>query len=164
MADKSKCNELIYSDNRYEYLIEYIGNFLEEIEKLDYACVYVITEKFAIAYIDGDRIYELVKEVPSILFVNYRSVFVLEGTSFEDVSNIKAIKINPYLDLKGSGVIVGIVDIGIDYMNKEFISSVGSSITRELDVSKIMKTLSFKIWVRRPNIMSIDIISPSGEN
>lgn len=70
MADKSKCNELIYSDNRYEYLIEYIGNFLEEIEKLDYACVYVITEKFAIAYIDGDRIYELVKEVPSILFVN----------------------------------------------------------------------------------------------
>lgn len=32
MADKSKCNELIYSDNRYEYLIEYIGNFLEEIE------------------------------------------------------------------------------------------------------------------------------------
>lgn len=164
MADKSKCNELIYSDNRYEYLIEYIGNFLEEIEKLDYACVYVITEKFAIAYIDGDRIYELVKEVPSILFVNYRSVFVLEGTSFEDVSNIKPIKINPYLDLKGSGVIVGIVYIGIDYMNKEFISSVGSSITRELDVSKIMKTLSFKIWVRRPNIMSIDIISPSGEN
>ena len=49
-------------------------------------------------------------------------------------------------------------------MNKEFTSSVGSSITRELDVSKIMKTLSFKIWVRRPNIMSIDIISPSGEN
>lgn len=129
MADKSKCNELIYSDNRYEYLIEYRGKFLEEIEKVDYACGYVITEKFAIVYIDGDRIYELVKEVPSILFVNYRSVFVLEGTSVEDVSNIKPIKINPYLDLKGSGVIVGIVDTGIDYMNKEFI--------REDDTSRI---------------------------
>ena len=66
--------------------------------------------------------------------------------------------------VKGNSYMIGIVDIGIDYMNKEFISSVGSSITRELDVSKIMKTLSFKIWVRRPNIMSIDIISPSGEN
>lgn len=129
MANKSKCNNLIYSENRYEYLIEYRGNFLEQMEKVDYACGYIITEKFAIVYIEGDRVYELAKAVPAILFVNYRSVFVLEGTSVEDVSNIKPIKINPYLDLKGSGVIVGIVDTGIDYMNKEFI--------REDDTSRI---------------------------
>lgn len=113
----------------YEYLIEYRGDFKGQIKKIEYAHGYIINKKFAVVYVNGDRINELVKEVPSILFVNFRNIFVLEGTCANDVSNIMPIKINPYLNLSGAGVLIGIVDTGIDYMNKEFI--------REDDTSRI---------------------------
>ena len=46
--------------------------------------------------------------------------YVLQEVSPQETDNISTIVNNPYLGLDGSGVIVGIVDTGIDYLNKEF--------------------------------------------
>lgn len=123
---------VIYVDNRnncsfynnpnyYEYLIEYRGNFLEEISKVSYACGDIINNRFAIVSVKAGMIDNLILDVPSILFVNFREMFILESTSPENVSNIYQVKLNPYLSLDGSGILVGIVDTGIDYLNQEFI-------------------------------------------
>lgn len=119
MPDNAICD--IYSENKYEYLVEYRGNIIEDMENVDYACAYIINEKLAIVSVLDDRIEELQKEVPSILLVNYRSMFVVEGVNGNNTSNISAVKVNPYLNLTGSGVLIGIADTGIDYINKEFI-------------------------------------------
>ena len=58
-------------------------------------------------------------------------MFVLQDISPSNVDNINNIKINPYLDLTGRGVLIGMVDTGIDYLNEEFI--------REDDTSRIVK-------------------------
>ena len=57
-------------------------------------------------------------------------MFVLQDISPSSVDNINNIKINPYLDLTGRNVLIGIVDTGIDYLNEEFI--------REDDTSRII--------------------------
>ncbi|MEG0307137.1 MAG: S8 family peptidase [Clostridium sp.] len=44
------------------------------------------------------------------------------------------------------------------------ISKVGESGTIEIDVSETQKNLWVEIWTTAPNLMSLDIISPSGEN
>lgn len=44
------------------------------------------------------------------------------------------------------------------------ITEVGAISTIELDVSLYEKNLIMEIWVDSPNIMSLDIVSPSGEN
>lgn len=119
VTNLKQCN-FYNNPDYYEYLIEYRGNFLEEISKVSYACGDTITEKFAIISVEAGKLNQLLKDVPSIIFVNFRSMFVLEATSGEATSNIESIKNSPYLDLSGTGVLIGLVDTGIDYLNKEF--------------------------------------------
>ena len=140
------CNLFVDQEGIEEYLIEYRGNILEQMKNIDYGGVFKITDKLALLAVKGDRLNELRKEVPAIVFVNLRNKYVLEGTSVTDVSNISPIKINPYLNLTGRGVIIGIADTGIDYTNKEFL--------REDDTSRIEV-----IWDQTVNSPDSDVNS-----
>ena len=66
-------------------------------------------------------------DVPSITFIDPRSMYVLQDISPSNVDNINNIKINPYLNLTGSGVLIGMIDTGIDYLNEEFMREDGTS-------------------------------------
>ena len=144
--DREPCSLFLDQEDTEKYLVEYRGNLLEQIKSVDYACAFKITDKLAIVAVKDDRIKELAKDVPAIIFVNFRNKYVLEGTSTTDVSNIEPIKINPYLNLTGRGVIIGIVDTGIDYTNKEFL--------REDDTSRVEV-----IWDQTIKPSNIDLSS-----
>lgn len=122
------CN-LYYTDSP-NYLIEYRGNFKEEIDKVSYACGDIITSTIGVVSTYPQNLDRLRRDVPSIVFIDFRRRFVLQDISPSSVDNINAIKINPYLNLDGRGVLVGMVDTGIDYLNEEFI--------REDDTSRIV--------------------------
>lgn len=131
MPNLKNCN-LYYQDSP-DYLVEYRGGFKEEIDKISYACGDILTSTIGVVSISPQLLDQLLRDVPSIIFIDPRSKFVLQDVSPSSVDNINAIKINPYLDLTGRGVLVGMIDTGIDYLNDEFI--------REDDTSRI-----FNIW------------------
>ena len=54
-------------------------------------------------------------------------MYVLQDISPSSVDNINNVKINPYLNLTGRGVLIGMVDTGIDYLNEEFTREDGTS-------------------------------------
>ncbi|WP_198010576.1 S8 family serine peptidase [Clostridium sartagoforme] len=56
-----------------------------------------------------------------------RGIYVLQDIPPVNVDSIYNIKINPYLNLTGKGVTIGMIDTGIDYLNKEFIREDGTS-------------------------------------
>ena len=85
---------------------------------------------------------QLRKDVPSIRYIQTRVPYVLQEVSPQETDNISTIVNNPYLDLYGNGVIVGIVDTGIDYLNKEFM--------REDDTSRIL-TIWDQKSTKKPN-------------
>lgn len=66
-------------------------------------------------------------DVPAIIYIEVRSPYVLQDISPESIDEISSIKINPYLNLDGTGVLIGMVDSGIDYLNPEFIREDGTS-------------------------------------
>lgn len=127
MSELRKCS--LYHGDSPNYLVEYRGDFKTQIDKISYACGDIITDTIAVISIAPENLNQLMNDVPAITFVDPRSKFVLQDISPSSVDNISAIKINPYLDLTGRGVLVGMVDTGIDYLNEEFI--------REDDTSKI---------------------------
>lgn len=126
MSLLSDC-ELYYSPDAGNYLIQYIGNYLDEISKIDYACGSIFTESLGLLVIREEDIARVRIDVPSIIYIDIRYPWVLQDTSPNYIDNINNIKLNPYLDLTGRGVIVGLIDTGIDYLNKEFIREDGTS-------------------------------------
>lgn len=128
MPDLKHCN--LYYEDSPNYLVEYRGNFKEEIDKISYACGDTINNTIGIVSTSPEYLDKLLKDVKSIVFIDPRSKYVLQDISPSSVDNINAIKINPYLDLNGKDVLVGMVDTGIDYLNDEFI--------REDDTSRIV--------------------------
>jgi subtilisin family serine protease len=123
----SRACSLYYDPNAANFLIEYRGNFKEEIDKVSYACGDIITDNLAVISLDYKDLDRISIDVPSIIFIAYRPMFVLQETSPSNVDNINTIKISPYLNLTGRGVLIGIIDTGIDYLNEEFIREDGTS-------------------------------------
>ena len=121
MSDSRDCN-LYYNPNTANYLVQYRGNFKEKIDKVSYACGDIITDTIGVVSVQVKDLDRLLSDVPEIVFYSVRSMFVLHDISPSSVDNINNIKINPYLDLTGRNVLIGIVDTGIDYLNEEFIS------------------------------------------
>lgn len=117
-------------ENAPGYLVEYRGDFKAQIDKVDYACGDIITDTLAVISVSEDKLDRLRKDVPAIIFIEARSIYTLQDISPSDVDNIYQIKSNPYLGLNGKNVLVGIVDTGVNYLNREFM--------REDDTSRII--------------------------
>lgn len=123
---RNKCN-LFYDPIAANFLIEYRGDFSEEISKVDYACGSIVTETIGIIAVKYEDLDRLRIDVPSITYVDIRSAAVLLDLSPSYADEINNIKLNPYLDLTGRNVVVGVIDTGINYLNEEFINEDGTS-------------------------------------
>ena len=125
MVRVKECN--LYYEDSPNFLVEYRGRFKEEIDKISYACGDIITNTIGVISTPDKNLGQLVIDVPSITFIDPRSMYVLQDISPSNVDNINNIKINPYLNLTGSGVLIGMIDTGIDYLNEAFIREDGTS-------------------------------------
>lgn len=126
MTDSRICNNY-FDENSPNFLVEYRGDFKGEIDKLDYACGDIITRSLGIISVPFSKLDRLINEVPAIMFVDFRSMYVLQEILPTSEGQVDAVINNPYLGLDGSGVLIGMVDTGIDYLNKEFLREDGTS-------------------------------------
>ncbi len=104
-------------------LIEY--NSLEEVKKINElpgASVAILDANYAIVFIPYDRISEIVPYIKDIASLEIPAIYTLEQISPVDASGAPLFHNNPYLQLNGRGVVVGIIDTGIDYLNREFMN------------------------------------------
>lgn len=116
-----------YNENAPGFVVEYVGDFKGQIDKVNYAFGDIITKNLAVVSVEEKNIERLRRDVPAIVFIEARGLYVLQDTSPVNVDAIAPIRLNPYLNLTGRGIIVGIVDTGIDYMNREFMREDGTS-------------------------------------
>jgi subtilisin family serine protease len=145
VVNSKNCN-LYYTDSP-DFLIEYRGNFDEEIAKVPYACGNAITGNIAIVTISYEFLDQLLRDVPSIIFIDPRSMYVIQDISPSNVDNINNLKINPYLNLAGTGVLIGMVDTGIDYLNEEFIKEDGTSRVGSIWDQSIQDTTDTSVYI-----------------
>ncbi|OSA90863.1 UNVERIFIED_ORG: peptidase S8 and S53 subtilisin kexin sedolisin [Clostridium botulinum] len=110
------------NENFMNLLVEYRGDFKKEMETIDYACGSVLTESLGAVAVQVRDLDRLRKEIPSIIFIEFSTTYVLQDVEVNNSHDIGVIKSNPYLNLSGQGVLVGIIDSGIDYLNNEFIN------------------------------------------
>ncbi|GAB6170137.1 hypothetical protein JCM1393_25970 [Clostridium carnis] len=115
-------------DELYQRLIvEYQGNFEEEISQIVYACGRVLSDTLAIVFIKPDDISKLISESKTIIYFEFDSVYVLEDVSSIATAYIPQVQESDYLNLNGTGVTVAIMDTGIDYLNEAFLNEKGET-------------------------------------
>ncbi|WP_017414846.1 S8 family peptidase [Clostridium tunisiense] len=118
---------LYFSEDYETYFIEYVGDFERKVNAINYARVFPINAFFAVLFVKEGRLSELLREFPEI--TNTERSFPYTLLSLEDSNeapNLTAIS-KGNIPLDGSGVVVGIIGKGIDYLNPRFMNEDGST-------------------------------------
>lgn len=123
--DTVNCEEIIYSEQYGDYLLETFDSPEVIAEIYDLGCVQTIGRQNLVLH---QRIIGNPEETLNIYgYTAMPKCYGLMDTIALEESGILRLRRQPYLNLYGSGVIVGIVDTGIDYRHPAFINADGSS-------------------------------------
>jgi len=117
------CGEQILSQSYADYIVEFAGN-VETIKARYHAeCITTLNSNFAIIHLPVSSM-----ATPSLYAYNsIPKLFGLMDSTSMDVSGIRRVHRQPYLNLRGSNTLVGIIDTGIDYTHPVFRQADGTT-------------------------------------
>lgn len=116
---KEKKNYFL-SDEYETHIVEYIGDIAKAMEKLDYAQLIESESFYSVIAVKRGMVAQLLKDIPEIINTEKNHLYTLS-----DIEKVDRPYDNKAIDkegvtLDGEGVIVGIIDTGIDYLNSRF--------------------------------------------
>ena len=113
-------------------LVEVTGESnLNDVLKIPGVSGVMISSNFAVIITPANKINEISNIVLRIVNIEVSTILTLNTISPLEASGAPVFNNNPYLRLNGRGVLVGIIDTGIYYLNKEF--------KREDDTTRIVR-------------------------
>jgi subtilisin family serine protease len=111
------CKKAVVSDEYLDLLVEYEEK--EDIyERYDSECIQIINDQFAIVHIYFGK--ECKDIISKVNLSDIPHLFGPYDTSALDDAGILTFHNQPYVPLRGNGVLIGIIDSGIDYTNDVF--------------------------------------------
>lgn len=116
------CSEVIQSNNTYDFIV---SSDEERAPLVEPVCIQPINEDYSIWYYDRSTVPPL--SISRYSYTSIPKIFSLMDTTSLDVSGILSIQNQPALALKGEGVLIGVVDTGIDYKNPLFQDTDGNT-------------------------------------
>lgn len=109
--------EKIYSNEYADFFVSFCSD-VSVLEQFEAGSVNVINYFYAVVHLPVSIMTEDV--ISRMGYASIPSLFGLVSQTSLEASGIPAIRNNPNLNLKGRGVLIGIVDTGIDYTNSVF--------------------------------------------
>lgn len=116
------CSEIILSNDVYDLIVSSDERNTPLIEP---ACVQSINRNYDVLYYDRSTVPPL--SIREYSYTSIPKLFSLMDSTSLDVSGILAVQNQPGLALNGEGVLIGIVDTGIDYTNPLFLDETGNT-------------------------------------
>lgn len=119
------------SENYSSVIVEYSGDIVGAASQYPNAQVFVLDEFRAILSAPTGQVLQIASSIKQIVSVDIGGIYTLSDISPVEASEATLFHNNVYLPLDGRGVIIGIIDTGIDYLNTEF--------TKEDDTTRIIR-------------------------
>ncbi len=121
-------NNHIKDEGYIEFAVEYSEELIDKINKTAYASINkIIFDEIMIISVKNEKYSEAVSELLRPYKSETSTLFSLCGVSALSASGILEVQNKEPLQLTGNGVLIGIVDTGIDYSNISFINELGES-------------------------------------
>lgn len=117
------------------FIIKYNQNVHGPIEYVSDGTFQIINDTHAVLYVPSSEV-----SFPEINSYNYTSIpkcYTYMDTESLNASGITRLQNHPYLQLRGRGTLVAVIDSGIDYRNSLFQDSAGSRILEIWDQTVI---------------------------
>lgn len=115
------CSEAVYSNDYYDIIV----SSLDTLAGIENICQQDISNQYRIYYVNREEVPPL--SVGTYKYVNIPKCFtILDQVSLE-VSGITKVQTQKNLELKGSGILMGFLDTGIQFENPAFRNTDGSS-------------------------------------
>lgn len=145
---KSENTQLILNSPEYiQIMIEYSGEIPEYVENNEEVYILKINDEYATIFISrsviqknneltNDQDVNYIRNIINDYFdvTNFRVIYIvppqlytLQSISAIEAAQVSLLQANIPLNLDGKGVIVGIIDTGIDYLSEEFRDENGKS-------------------------------------
>ena len=115
--------ERIIGDEYFDLIVEYRTN-QRIIDMFENSTVHVMNDIYAVLHVPVD---EFTRNLPNIRYSEIPEIFGLTDETSFNASRIFSLRNTPGFNLRGEGVIIAIIDTGIDYTNPVFIRPDGSS-------------------------------------
>lgn len=119
------CEEMIYSEDYADYLINFLVGEEQAEEMYRNGCVNQVYEKTTVFHIPRPEDYLTNLERTPYSFIP--KLFGLMDSSNLEAVGVKQIQNPNYIGLTGENVIIGFVDTGIDYTNPLFLDENGNT-------------------------------------
>lgn len=114
--------EAVMSEDYFEMIVkynDYVGDLLKKSAYIK-SCA-VLDNTYIVINVPVDKTDEFLETVYPKIIAEWPSLLALMDKASMDAAGISAVQNQPYLDLRGSGVLIGFVDTGIDYTKSNFI-------------------------------------------
>ena len=101
-----------------DFLVKYVQNIHGPIDVISDASFQIINESFGVAYVPLDQVGEL--QINSYSYNSIPKCYTYMDMEALDASGVMRLQDHPYLQLRGRGTAVAVIDSGIDYTNSVF--------------------------------------------
>lgn len=126
--DTNDITNAIYSNDYVDFVVQYNYFVQSIIDNTPYVVFCsVLSNDYAVIYIHRDNFQEFYNQNGNKIIGLEPFILGLMDTSALDASGITRVQSQPYLNLRGQGVLIGIIDTGIDYLNDAFIYEDGTT-------------------------------------
>lgn len=115
--DDISCEDVIYSEDYRDYIKEYFQDFSSIAGTYHPVCIEAIGSRYAVMHLAGDTSMQNILSDYNISMLP--ALYGLLGTAGLEESGISYFHRSPYLNLRGSGVMIGVCT-GIDYRHQAF--------------------------------------------
>lgn len=125
MIDPNACRDFITSEESADFISVYGGSISSLQQGNEPKCIQSISQQFVSLYYPLEEASE--ENFSYFVYSAIPKLFGLVDQSSMDASGITRVHNQPGLELQGSGVLIGILDTGIDYTNPVFRYEDGTS-------------------------------------
>jgi subtilisin family serine protease len=114
----------ITSNNYVDFLVNYNGN-VRVFEQFPNATVHIMNDRFAVLYLPVTQL--TARSIGQYGSSVIPAIYGLASERSLEASGITRLRRLPNFNLRGQGVLIGIIDTGIDYTNPVFLHEDGTS-------------------------------------
>ena len=100
------CEDVIYSEDYRDYIKEYFQDFSSIIRTYQPVCIEAVGGRYAVMHLAGETSMQTILEDYNISMIP--ALYGLLDTAALEDTGILYMHRNPYLNLRGSGVMIGI--------------------------------------------------------